>query len=970
MKKFIFIALLSAVMPALMAGNLRIDVSGLPDKAVPQDLSQGGICTTRVRGNDVSQMMIFTANGEWQELSFSIQSPTACKIALNIRSTDETWMLLDDLTADNTVIANGSMEKLRGNGRLLHWQGSKNNVEKKIVKSGKNAMRVTYSVRTSLYNIAIPANTKVTFKGFYRKLDPKAVVQVVKKGKKEAVPFVPPAGANVAYNRSYDGNRPMIVSVGRLELRPTFENCGVYLNSLPEERDKKLNVAFYFRKKGEKDFRRALDPAEIIQEKAWRGSLLLLSENTDYEFKAVLTGSDNYRAEVKGEFRTMNSQVPYETIEIPAGPMKTRFVSGTAEKYKRYTSKGKVVTAPGKNSLAVFEITDLKYVIFDNITVDAKGAQHGFLVNNSENVIIRNCDVYNFGREPGKPVYSALMYYSGGVHTADGKLMYDDCAFRLNNSHKILIERNYAHDPSFSAQTWLFAHPSGPGGIKAIGCTNSVIRYNDFIGRDGARYIDQIISPPNMSFYAGFYRDTDYYGNMFALSNDDGAEIEGGEMNSRTYGNRTEQVFSGLSTGPVIMGPSYVFGNLYANPGDEDGTHGQAYKNGGGKEGENHTRGMLFMMHNTVSDTWASGYGVSSFSIPHKDFAPKLKAILRNNIMRSNGKIFHRRWAELVTDCDGDLMERTAASTPELIAMDDENIRQNKLEPNGIFTKKVEYADPAAGNFAIKPGTPGYKKVHNINNLEHYPQTGAYIGYAGEWFPKRPLDLLTDTTELHWLKGDSRVQQVTVTAGKTMDQEFKIRCNDNFFAVTPAQGKFVPGKAVTFTIKLNEKAMQIPRRYAGAFLVRTADGLSLPITLFVDRTIDSELIMAQKDKFFKADAVKNADGKTAFTFDVPADGTYFMVVRGTAPAGIATGRTMLNFNGSVVKQSVPPIWGTKNLRLIKCDKFRRLEAYKLKKGKISAEFGNVNGVVITEAYLTQVPWELLRNRSRQYKKGK
>jgi hypothetical protein len=78
----------------------------------------------------------------------------------------------------------------------------------------------------------------------------------------------------------------------------------------------------------------------------------------------------------------------------------------------------------------------------------------------------------------------------------------------------------------------------------------------------------------------------------------------------------------------------------------------------------------------------------------------------------------------------------------------------------------------------------------------------------------------------------------------------------------------------------------------------------------------------------------------------------------------------INFNGSVVKQSVPPIWGTKNLRLIKCDKFRRLEAYKLKKGKISAEFGNVNGVVITEAYLTQVPWELLRNRSRQYKKGK
>ena len=157
MKKFILFLLCATAIPALMAGNLRIDVSGLPDKVAPQELSKGGVCSTRVRGNDISQMMTFSASGEWKELAFSLQSPTECKITLTVRSTDAAWLLLDDFAADNITLANGSMEKLRGNGRLLDWQGSKDNVEKKIVKSGKNAMRVTYDKRTSLHNIVIPS---------------------------------------------------------------------------------------------------------------------------------------------------------------------------------------------------------------------------------------------------------------------------------------------------------------------------------------------------------------------------------------------------------------------------------------------------------------------------------------------------------------------------------------------------------------------------------------------------------------------------------------------------------------------------------------------------------------------------------------------------------------------------------------------------------------------------------------------
>ena len=281
----------------------------------------------------------------------------------------------------------------------------------------------------------------------------------------------------------------------------------------------------------------------------------------------------------------------------------------------------------------------------------------------------------------------------------------------------------------------------------------------------------------------------------------------------------------------------------------------------------------------------------------------------------------------------------------------------------------IEYVSAATGNYGIKPGAPGYRKALTVANLEHYPQAGAYMGYKGEWFPKRPLDLFIDTTELHWLRGDSRVQTVTVTAGKTMKENFKIRCNDEFFTVKPAEGKFEPGKKITFTVTLNENVMQLPRRYFGAFLVRVESGLSLPVTVFADRSVDVEKILANRDKFLKAKKLPATKGKFAFEFDVPAGGTYFMIVRGTTPPAIKTGRTLIKFNGLDGKVRTTPV-GTNNLRLIKDDKFHRLEAFVLSKGTHKVEFGNVNGVDISEAYLTQVPWEIMRNRNKVYKKGK
>ena len=48
---------------------------------------------------------------------------------------------------------------------------------------------------------------------------------------------------------------------------------------------------------------------------------------------------------------------------------------------------------------------------------------------------------------------------------------------------------------------------------------------------------------------------------------DDGMEIDGGQLNSRVYQNRIERFYCGVSLAPNQTGPSYLFRNLIVNLG-------------------------------------------------------------------------------------------------------------------------------------------------------------------------------------------------------------------------------------------------------------------------------------------------------------------------------------------------------------------------------------------------------------------
>ena len=949
-KTFLFLTSLCAL--CCCGGSLRIDITGLDEQIRIKSSVPGTSQSAKPQGKLLQKTSILPSANDWKEFQLTFTPLKSGVIYITLRGTNEDPVLVDGFSAIGANLKNGNFETLTPAKTFAVWRSSSKNVvsDPKLVKEGKYCARVTYTSRLNLKGLKVTADTPVTLKGFFRNEKPAPAQSDLRK--KLALP----PDSNVVFDPTFDKNKPLVISSGRLELHPTFENCSVYLNLLPEERNKKLKVEFFYRKAGKGTYLPTLPPAEVVQEHAWRGSVFNLEENTAYDFKALIT-AQGYKKEVKGNFRTLNSKVPFETVVLQPGKCTVKITSGTPDKYKRYTSKGKVITAVN-GSEAVFLLKDLKYIIFDDMVIDAQGAQNGFKLDNCSNIIIRNCEVYNFGRKSAGPRYGASMYYNGGMHDATGKLLYDDLAFRLFQTRNVLIERCFVHDPAYPSQTWLYAHPSGPGCIKVMDCRNTVVRWNDFVGRDERRFIDHIIGPPNGSLRGGFARDADIYGNFFAFSNDDAAELEGGAMNIRCYGNRIEGTLSGMSTGPISLGPSYLIGNLFTNPGDDDGTFSQPYKNGGGTKGVNHTRGKYYALNNTVGDSWVSKYGMGNFSEPHKEYFPSCKAYLRNNILRCSGRFYHRLWHTFNTDCNGNLLERIPGVDPELIAKDMEAIKKSGHEKQGIYAKAT-YNAPLTGDYSLRKNAPGYGKAMIQNNFPNFKHCGAYEGYAHEWFPKRPLHMYADKTELHWLKGDFSLRTIKVTAPGAM--KFKAIASDSFFAVTQksckASGK---NKEYIYTVKLLPEKMKTPRRYSGAILFRNEAGLALPVTLFADGRIPLEKAISDPLRFIRARKISAKMPKYVFEVSVPAPGTYFMMVRGQYAPNLSSGKVNLTCDGQSFKRELPK--ASAEWMLLKSFKFRRLVPFELPAGKKKFEFESLNGVTIREVVLTREPWVLLRNR--------
>ncbi len=862
--------------PVTSADILRVILVGLPEGS--QAECDDGQATVRWdRRSEIANLEVLCpANPEWQQLKIKVKPAQSGKVALRLRCnevTDNCWLLLDNLSAEGITINNGDFEQLNAENLFRSWKGSAENLVEAPdkIQNGQRAARISYR-KTISQQFDCREGEDFELSLFHR-----LEIPIPRRAPVPAPSvFVIPEGSNVIYDPNAPTANPLIVSTGRLDIRPTLENCAVYINGTEEEKQNPPEVRLSYRQVGDQDWQLALTPIYVGIENAWRGSIFQLREDTEYELLVEFLQDGIRQSALQEKFSTRSSEVNIEqTIVLPAGELTAEILPGSEAAYRRYTSNGAVVKGVPDSSRAVFYLQGLNNVVFENLVVDASGFQDGFHLDNCQNIIFRNCEIYGFGRQ-GVRRFEQGVSHPGGMFKdkssakASTKAFYDEQAFRLIRTRNILIERCLVHSPAFTANLWVFSHPSGAACIKVTDADNTVVRFNDFIGRDGARFIDHIQGPSNGAFRGGFTRDADVHGNFFAFSNDDAAEMEGGSLSMRFYGNRIEGTLSGVSTGCCLMGPSYVIGNLFAYPGDEAGFWGSAHKNGGGAG--RLARGVVYILHDTMANSWRPVRGaVNSFSLPAPETMPPIKAIVRNNILIASEFIYHfKHWDQFGTDCDGDLMHNSNPKALEDYAA----IKERGLEPNGIFGAAL-YENEEAGDFRLKPESPGYNQALPLSGLKGYPHCGAFTGRAGEWFPPRPLPLEPSSIFVKWLLGQAASpQEVTVKAHR--DTSFVVWQNDDFFSVEPTAGTILSGQSLTFTVALRPEKMATARRYNGAFLIRTPEGLSLPITVYADRNGDWEKILADSTNVHLGQrTIESAPAAlNVFDFNLPEEGIY------------------------------------------------------------------------------------------------
>ena len=424
---------------------------------------------------------------------------------------------------------------------------------------------------------------------------------------------------------------------GQLVLEPTFCSCSVEFGVEEPIDGLKLEC----RKAG--DVERETGNVEWAFKpisKMYRASVRDLDEDTEYEVRLV----DGNGACVKAaRFRTWSSEVPVaKTVVLTAdGPLpKTISDKGTADGWIRYTAAPGSVLDFGEGEEDALRLDGAQFVLFDGLTIRGTRGRRVFAMQNCRNVRIQNCDISRWGRT-GTPRFDwAGRNYAPGMSEKDYGINFDAAIEIGAGCFGVVVERCFIHDPRGRANSWRYSHPAGPEAVllaKPVGST--VIRWNDFIGSDTHRFNDAVEGIGNFQPDGGFNRSADVYGNFMAFCNDDCIELDGGQRNVRCFGNRFEAALCGVSVQGCMVGPSYVYRNLFSGMCGEFGEWGQTVKTGSGRHGP---EAEVSLEDNLF---WGDGYGIE----------------MRTNLtVRSNGNRFcgrqriNRRKASPASSSRGD----------------------------------------------------------------------------------------------------------------------------------------------------------------------------------------------------------------------------------------------------------------------------------------------------------------------------
>ncbi len=619
---------------------------------------------------------------------------------------------------------------------------------------------------------------------------------------------------------------------------------------------------------------------------AWRAGLPLFFCPTDSEFRGSIVGlrpGTTYEVECwlapvgDGEPVRQRARATTWSEEIPVREVRTLPERQDASLVIREggDAEGWIAYRPAPGAETLLEVTDESpyalvvestgFVLIEGLSIRG-GLKDGVVVRDSHHVVLRGCDIAGWGEagtrrddlrqglyvdSKGKPIN-----YQAGVRLMSG-------------SHHVVVEHNFIHDPRGTANSWAYGHPLGPQGLildRTGG--NNVVRWNDIVGSETHWWNDAIESIRNGDVTGGPHKDTDIYGNVLLFCNDDGTELDGGQINVRYHHNWICWALCGISCAPNCSGPSYVYRNLIAGLGEERFAAGSAFKMGGNQL----SPGMNVILHNTIH---GSGGGLRSVGFGKGKDRGAYVAFSRNNVFATSGRSDVTNVSKSPrNDFDFDL---TGAGGVTLACGGEEH---------GIAAAP-EFVNAAAGDFRLGQQSAGVDQACRLNGFNDVfsgtaPDMGAFeSGEAGiAAFPPRPggMSALPLHAELRHAIGKRSRQEIALLVPAAAGRRWTAVPNASWLRCEPSAG--VAGDGVQTVLVGPDPGLSELRLHRGAITFRTDRGFCRTVLLDVKVHPTRECTVV-----LEAEAGNPSGGFRAVENDTASGGAYIHALEATAPSG-------------------------------------------------------------------------------------
>jgi hypothetical protein len=432
----------------------------------------------------------------------------------------------------------------------------------------------------------------------------------------------------------------------------------------------------------------------------YRGSLVDLEPGTTYEIELSLAETD-----IRARFTaaTWSEKFPEgEIVSVASSHSPLAItVSGRPGAYRVYDGHDAVIDVQHRHDACI--TIDASHVIIRGFTLRGAGNAtrksskyaHAIDILGGEDIIIEDCDISDWGR---------LNPETGFAFDMEAAIGSDSPSLR-----RLVVQRCKLHDPTFDGSNWTEPKkPTHSEGTQAISlfdtAGNHVIRYNECWTDLDHMFNDIIGGGSNGSFKGAPGPDSDIYGNFVSHCWDDGIESEGGNRNTRIWGNYIEQTLMSIGNAATSIGPLYIWRNVTTRNQEQPAATGGNFLKMGFADGEQWMTGTQYIFHNTIfaGDGWLPTGGVGGTRI--------VKHVTsRNNILHvrdpKDSSISHNR-ANQDNDHDYDLFNGRCPPEFEL-----HGVRGEPVYVDGAGLERTK----RTGHFALAPNSPGVA--------------------AGEWLP-------------------------------------------------------------------------------------------------------------------------------------------------------------------------------------------------------------------------------------------